>query len=414
MDESRLYVFVNLAREWVPAGLLVCYLENNKVWQSRFRYGKKYLQRKNAIPLDLASLPLTDEEYVTEPPIELFLGIKDSSPDSWGRAVMETRADRVMREDEFLLASSDYRVGALAFSRSVEGPKREMPWAPEDEDESVIVLEDVLEAYLSYSGADKKQMETAMRRYILPGSPMGGARPKAVVQFQDHLWLAKFQKENDPFDFIRGEHACMQLASQCGLDVPEVRIEAVSGRSVFLIRRFDRHAGQRLHLNSMFSILRETELSFMHSSYMDIVEALKKYSHNLENDIDELFKRMVFNGLCRNTDDHLRNHAMMTHPVRRGFRLSPLYDVVPDLSANPDFRLAIGCGLDKQGRVTRVFGKEQVLRAAELFDMEFSRAETLYCDLETQVQNKWRKTFLRSGFSIEELKAYEHIFTRET
>jgi len=83
---------------------------------STFRYGIKYLERKNAIPIDVASLPLLENEFITEDVFDIFTGIKDAAPDSWGRAVMERRANREMREDEFLLASNDNRVGALSFS----------------------------------------------------------------------------------------------------------------------------------------------------------------------------------------------------------------------------------------------------------------------------------------------------------
>lgn len=412
VEESRLYVFVDLQGRWMPAGLLVCQIENNRVLESRFRYGKRYLQNPKAFPIDLSSLPLEDREFATEAPQDIFLGIKDASPDSWGRAVMETRAGRVLREDEFLLASSGYRVGALAFSRSLEGPKREAPWSVSEDDESVIHLEDVLESYWDYAESKRGAgIEAAMRKYILPGSPMGGARPKAVVMYEGTLWLAKFQRVNDSFDFVRSEFACLQLAKQIGLNVPDIRIEKVSGKSVFLIKRFDRTAsGDRLHLNSLFSVLKEKELSFMHSSYMEIADALKKYSVHFTSDQKEIFRRMVFNGLVKNTDDHLRNHALISTPDKKGFELSPLYDVVPDLGAGGDFRLAIGCGVDPKGHPTRLFSKDSVCRSAKHFGLEQSEAAAIFDQMHAQVQSTWRDVFLSAGFSQKELIPYHRVF----
>lgn len=411
MEEIKVYVFARLGKQWVPAGLLKCAVEDGEVVESRFRYGQKYLQRKDAFPVDIVALPLIDAEFKTDPPQDLFSGIKDSSPDSWGRALMERRAGRPMREDELLLASSDYRVGALAFSTDISGPRRQMPWSEAQEAPDVIRLEDVYAAYLKISGQDQREIEQAMRQYILPGSPLGGARPKAVVSFEGRLWIAKFQKENDLFDFVRCEHACMSLAARCGLRVPRVKIEKVSGRSVYLIERFDRRDDdERLPLNSFFSILKETELSFMHSSYAEIADALKKYSRKDAVDRRELFGRMLFNGFCRNTDDHLRNHAMIYEPKLKSFELSPLYDVVCDVTAGFEFRLAIGCGRDAQGRITRAFTREGALGLAPEFGLENAEAAQMYDAMRALVSRHWQKEFIASGFSASETEKFAAVF----
>lgn len=410
IQQKSIYVFVFIKKAWVPAGLLYCHLENNKVLRSAFRYGTKYLKNKNAFPVDISSLPLSDQQYETDPKMEIFSGLVDSAPDSWGRALMEKRAGRPLSEDEFLTASSDQRVGALAFSDSPHSPRRMTPWRPDQEDESVLNLESVFQAYLNYTAGDQQKIEESISQYILPGSPMGGARPKAVVHFKNRLWMAKFQKENDPFDFIRCEHACMTLAQKCGLNVPKVAIEKVKGRSVFLIERFDRQNEERFHLNSFFSILQQTETGFMHSSYMEMAEALLKHSKQDTEDRQELFSRMVFNGLCRNTDDHLRNHAMLYSPKLKSFHLSPLYDVVSDLKAPDDFRLAVGCGIDKLGSTTRSFSKEACLRTADYFGLSAEQAKTLYENMEQTVQTSWEMTFRSSGFSEKEIGSFATIF----
>lgn len=410
MEENKIYIFVRIGTKWIPAGLLKCLVEGGAVVESRFRYGAKYLQRKDAFPVDISSLPLIDEEFKTDPNQDLFSGIKDSSPDSWGRALMERQAGRPMREDEFLLASSDYRVGALAFSLNVNAPKRETPWPVQSEAQNIIRLEDVFSAYLKVSSHDQREIEAAMRQYILPGSPLGGARPKAVVEYEGRLWIAKFQKENDAFDFVRCEHACMSLAGRCGLTVPRIKIEKLFGRSIYLIERFDRAGEERLHLNSFFSILKETELSFMHSSYVEIADALKKYSRTDSEDRRELFKRMLFNGFCRNTDDHLRNHAMIYVPKTRSFRLSPLYDVLCDVTAGPEYRLAIGCGQDERGQTTRTFTRTGALRIASEFGIEAGEAGNIYDQMQGIVAKHWQDDFKASGFSETESETFKTAF----
>jgi len=412
IQEKSIYVFVSIDNAWVPAGLLHCHLENNRVVASAFRYGTKYLQNKKAYPVDISSLPLSDQQYKTDPRMQIFSGLIDSAPDSWGRALMERRAGKPLREDEFLTASSDQRVGALAFSDSPDRPRRITPWSKDQEDDSVLDLEPVLQAYLNYTAGDQNKIDEAMRQYILPGSPMGGARPKAVVLFEQRLWMAKFQKENDPFDFIRCEYACMELARKCGLNVPKVKIEKFNERSVFLIERFDRHEQQRFHLNSFFSILQQTETGFMHSSYMEMAEALLKHSRKDVEDRLELFGRMIFNGLCRNTDDHLRNHAMLYSPKLKSFHLSPLYDVVSDLHAPDNFRLAIGCGIDEQGSTTRTFSKKSCLKTAVFFGLSDETALACFEKMEQTVKDSWEETFQSAGFSAKEIEAYAGVFAR--
>lgn len=127
MATRDVYVFMHLGGDWVPAGLLRLRLEDNTLVSSSFRYGRRYLDRLDALPIDVRALPLRDEAFGTEERFELFMGIRDALPDAWGRSVMERRADRPLREDEILMASPDTRVGALAFGSSLAGPERELP-----------------------------------------------------------------------------------------------------------------------------------------------------------------------------------------------------------------------------------------------------------------------------------------------
>ncbi len=131
MPTRDVYVFAHLEGRWTPSGLLRMELEDQHVVSSTFRYGRRYLRRADAFPVDAHALPLRDEVFRTEERFDIFTGIKDVLPDAWGRAVMERRAERPLREDEVLLASPDSRVGALAFGATLEGGA---DWASETDE----------------------------------------------------------------------------------------------------------------------------------------------------------------------------------------------------------------------------------------------------------------------------------------
>jgi serine/threonine-protein kinase HipA len=410
IQERKIYVYIYLNGKPKPVGLLKCLFENGQVVESHFRYGQKYLQHPDRVSIDLNQLPLVDEELITEKNFDLFSGIKDAAPDAWGRALLDKRANRPLREDEVLLATSDYRVGSLAFGLTLDGPKRVTEWASE-QDSDLVDLNTIFTRFLDYTSNNLAKHEEAMKKFIIQGSSMGGARPKATCTYDgDSLWLAKFSQINDAFDFVRSEYAVMTLAKTCGLNVPQVAVESLQGRSIFLIERFDRHKSQRFHFQSFLTILGVHELSFRHSSYMDMAFAIQKYStHDLE-DRKELYSRMIFNGLVGNNDDHLRNHAMIWKNRKSGFRLSPLYDVVPNPRFVESRRLAIHCGYKANGDLTHEFDEECVIRAHQDFGLSESEARAIFADLKNIVTSQWRDHFIRAGFRRDELSVFAPLF----
>lgn len=408
MPTRDVYVFAHLEGRWIPSGLLRMELEDQHVVSSTFRYGRRYLQRADAFPVDAHALPLRDEVFRTEERFEIFTGIKDVLPDAWGRAVMERRAERPLREDEVLLASPDSRVGALAFGATLEGPARELPWRPELERLDDADLETVLEAYADYDDDRPELVDEAMRRLVLPGSSVGGARPKAAVVMAGRMWIAKFGRTGDPFDYPRAELATMQLARRCGIRVPPVEHRVVGDRSAFLVERFDRSGAERIHINSMLAVLGESELSFFHSSYLDMADACLRHVRIHDPARRELYRRMIFNGLSSNDDDHLRNHALVWVPGR-GFELSPAYDLVPNPSAGSLLRLSIGCGLDEDGRVTRRFSLAGALRAAPRFGLFGEEARRIVTDVQDGLQG-WDDVFISTGMSRKSVEVFASAF----
>ncbi|MEO0460606.1 MAG: HipA domain-containing protein [Myxococcota bacterium] len=411
MPTRDVYVYVHLQGGFVPAGLLRMRVEGSRLVSSSFRYGAHYLKRPDALPLDVRSLPLRDETFRIDDRFDLFTGIKDSLPDAWGRAVMERRAERPLREDEILLASPDTRVGALAFGLTLNGPARILPWDADLEAMDRVKLEAAVQAYEDYARGDLESFDEAIRRLVLPGSSVGGARPKATVVVNDALWIAKFSQASDAFDYPRAEYASMQLAARCGVRVPSVDHRAFGERSAFLIERFDRFGDQRLHLNSMLTVLGETELSFFHSSYMDMADACLQHVRDHKAARKELFRRMIFNGLISNEDDHLRNHALITSVEDGAFELSPAYDLVPNPGAGSPLRLSVGCGLDENGRVSRTFSVEAALRASSRFGLEPGEARFVVEEVRAGLSG-WEEVFLSTGMSRLDVDVFGRAFVR--
>lgn len=420
--ERKIYVWISLVNrqsgihENVPAGLLKLSIEDGRVQSSTFRYGRKYLERSDKIAIDISALPLKNKEHrIDATKFDIFTGIKDACPDSWGRAVMEKRAGRQMREDEFLMASSEFRVGALSFSENLTKPQRATPWDRKEEDDQALNLKRVFKAYEAYTSDDLEQIEKSLKAFIMPGSSLGGARPKANCVWKDDLWIAKFQRANDSFDYVRVEYATMNLARQCGLNIPETDLQVINGKSIFLIRRFDRQltTQERKPFNSALAVLEETELSFMHSSYMDIADAIVDHSRAIEANLTELYKRMLFNAFVNNNDDHLRNHGFLYDYRTDSYELSPAYDIVPMNDVGEyGRRLSIKCSVEENGERTRNISKKGLLRAASAFRLSEDDARAIYGGLHKKIENLWRPAFKDAKVKTKDIEAFEAAFLK--
>ena len=161
---------------------------------------------------------------------------------------------------------------------------------------------------------------------------MGGARPKCTVEWQDALWIAKFPARGDTLNIPRIEYATMTLAGKCGIRIPALHLQSVGKTNVLLVRRFDREKHPegwvRKGFLSSLSLLQWDEADRLSWDYGAIANVMRR--HTSVHDIQELFRRMVFNILVRNTDDHPRNHGFLFDAS--GVELSPAYDLVPSLT----------------------------------------------------------------------------------
>ena len=260
--ECLVYVVPPGATEFVTAGRFR-WIDDGAAAVGQFVYGRSYRERADAVEFDPVELRLSDQVYETARMQGFFGAIRDSMPDFWGRLVIERNSGITeLSEFDYLMRGPDDRAGALGFGLAVESP------APRRQFNRTLDLGALQRAADTVLDDDREATGTAADRVeelLLLGTSMGGARPKAVVEYEGDLWIAKFGRNDDRWNDSRVEHGMLALARACGLNVADSRIESVGGRDVLLVRRFDRDreddgrtaAGYRRHrMVSALTLLR--------------------------------------------------------------------------------------------------------------------------------------------------------------
>ena len=287
-----------------------------------FEFSESWLASHSEILLDPDLFPYRGRQYLM-PGKSSFGFLADASPDRWGRLLMKRREiilakeqDRNVRslsEIDYLLGVHDVgRIGGLRFKTEPDGAflsdDKVMAAPP------CVKLRGLQNASLMLESSEDLYEKKWLLQLLAPGSSLGGARPKATVQDEHgNLWIAKVPSKQDEVDVGAWEKVVHDLAKECGLDVPESKLEKFSEEgSTFLVKRFDRaeHGNKRRHFVSAMTMLGRTD-GEDGSSYLDIVQALKTYGSRPEEDLKELWARVAFNVLVSNTDDHLRNHGFL-------------------------------------------------------------------------------------------------------
>jgi serine/threonine-protein kinase HipA len=403
------YIYIYLEEGPVPAGLLET-IGIGREATSRFAYGRRYLQRKDRVVLDPVQLPLhdadTEREYVAPEGFVLFNGIRDAAPDGWGRHLMDRAAGaRALSEFDYLVATGDARVGALAFGPDLSGPKRIVAWQEENLHGENLDLADMLEAVRELDTAEGLAPEH--HRFLVRGSSLGGARPKATTEYDGKQWIAKFGRAEDRFPVCRAEYVTMRLAGQVGITVPPVRLEKILGQDIYLIERFDRVSEgkdyRRLPFISGLTIIGAHESESSLQSYRRLAEQLRLFGSNPVKDAKELWQRMVFNILCNNNDDHLRNHGFLWDG--KGWRLSPGYDIVPAPQVSLERDLAIGVGRNGRRATLR-----NALSDVASFALSPEEAVAMARAMQQTVKNAWEDLFRRYGFTPAEIERLRTCF----
>ena len=360
-----------------------------------FIYGRSYRERADAVELDPVELRLQSGTFETARMGGFFGAIRDAMPDSWGRKVINRHIEGPLADIDYLLRAPDDRAGALGF-----GHKAEPPFARNrfnrtlDLERLQQAADQVIDKDPDREGSAVEQAEDLL---LLGGTSMGGARPKAVVEDDGALWIAKFAREDDLYNQPRVEHALLELAKACGLTVADSRLTTVAGRDVLLVRRFDRDKQAdtgycRHRMVSAVTLLRidDDPTSRSEWSYLLLADEIRRVSTAPENDLRELYGRMVFNAAISNLDDHPRNHAILAKDA--GWRLSPAYDLTPFAVIAQERSLALDCGLRGRGA-----NKANLLSGHGRFLLSREDAEQIFDSIVAIVRDEWRPVMCRAG-----------------
>lgn len=380
-SESTLYVGLYLSEDKAPVTAALLRLERGALRESGyFAYGLGYLERPGAIALNPLHLPLQRENFLLSSRLlreggALPLTVRDALPDAWGlRVLAHELGGRLPGEREQLLLTNADRVGTMVFSESREMP---LPEAPTHDS-----LTDLAEAVrrLQYD----MEIPKPLKRLLLRGGSLGGARPKASFMHEHALWMAKFPAAGDPLDVQTLEAVAMGLAMNCGIRVPQFMTLPIGrGETAFLSRRFDRfgeNASQRLHFLSASALL-DIPYESSEGSYIEFARVIRRLSLRPGADLEELFRRMLFNLLIDNSDDHLKNHGMLWAGGER-YVLSPAFDIVPQLT-NLGYQM-----LSVDGS-TQVSSLELAIDAAPHFDLSKDKARAILGEMAGVVHGQW-------------------------
>jgi len=243
-----------------------------------------------------------------------------------------------------------------------------------------------------------------------PGTSLGGARPKNVVEDDQGLWIAKFPQRGDKWNNAPVEAAMLALAARCGIRTPETRVEPLAGESVLLVRRFDRERVERgyrrFRMVSALTVLdADDHVTDRRAwSYVLLADELRRWSERPAADRAELFRRVTFNALISNLDDHPRNHALIA--PGRDWRLAPAYDLTPQPVVSLERRdLALECG--PYGRMAR---RDNLVAAAPRFGLELGEANGIIDEIKQVVAHHWLDDVLRLGGTAGDCSTIESAF----
>ncbi len=404
--ERELSVFVHTDGKPMPVGRLFARARGNRESAS-FEYDAGWLSQRSAFGLD-PELPLAVGPFHTER--ALFNAFADASPDRWGqmllrrheqaRARREQRPARTLLAVDFLaLVDDETRLGALRFRNAgselfIATDVRPVP--------PLVALGHLLAATTRVE--DDRETEADLRLLLAPGTSLGGARPKASVRDPtDSLWVAKLPRRDDEWPVTRWEAVALQLASDTGIAVPEWRLQVVAKRAVLLTKRFDRTGSKRIPFMSALTALSARDME--PHGYVEIAEALRRDGANPAADLRELFRRMVFNVLVSNTDDHLRNHGLLR--VAKGWRLSPAYDMNPTPA---DVKPRVhALALHEHHDAASL---ETALAAAPAFGLRPPQARSVAAEVGRGVA-RWRTVAARLGVTPRQIERMQSAFEHE-
>ncbi len=376
-----------------------------------FEYDADWLRSKEQQLLDPDIAWFNGPQYPNRK--ENFGLFMDSMPDTWGRTLMKRRAAQLAKEAgksapilydiDFLLGVYDEtRMGALRFKLDKAGPflddSHGMPTPPWTNIRELQYGADVLE-----SDQNSKEVKKWLAILMVPGSSLGGARPKANITDDDgNLWIAKFPSKADTTDKGAWEYLAYKLALECGINMSESRIEKVSGKfHTFFTKRFDRFQGERIHFASAMTMTGQNENTVKENpaSYLDMAEFIQYNGVQNKQDLQQLWLRIIFHIAISNTDDHLRNHGFILGD--KGWILSPAFDINPSIDKDE-----LALNIDTNNNSLDIDLAKSV---GEYFQLTDSEMNSMNAKVRSAVSN-WKKLAKEIGISRSEQELMSAAF----
>jgi serine/threonine-protein kinase HipA len=359
-----------------------------------FEYNKEWLQSPFATEIDPDFKLYSGMQYLRDKKNNFGVFL-DSSPDRWGRMLMdrresilarsENRPRKTLNESDYLLGVFDeQRMGALRFKETANGvflnDNKKFTTPP------FASLRDLEQASYQLENDlinDDPSMLKWLQILLAPGSSLGGARPKAGVKNTDgSLWIAKFPSKEDEIDTGAWEMVVNELAQKAGINVAQSTAKKFHSRQhTFLTKRFDRSSnGRRLHFASAMTLLGYTDFQDG-ASYLELAEFIIRKGAKINSDLEELFRRIVLSICVKNTDDHLRNHGFLL--TKDGWALSPAYDINPN-PKGVDLKLNISANDNS-------LNLDLAAEVAPFFRLTGSQAAPIIKNIANIVSSGWQK-----------------------
>ena len=415
---KKLYVFADF--DWLKEPRLVGELSYESLRGSDsygFCYSNEWLKDYGSLFLsdDLNNYP--GQQYTT-PGKDIFGCFSDALPDRWGRTLINRREQILAKEEnrpvrrlssfDYLIGIEDFsRMGAFRFKESINGD-----YINASEILRIPPLTDIRELIAASSEIEKSEDENRLpemrwiAQLVQPGSSLGGARPKASVIDENRiLCIAKFPSRKDDYDVGLWEHFSHLLAKKAGVNAAETRVISTSDKyHTLLSRRFDRREeGKRIHFASAMTLLGLNDGNNANTGhgYLDIVDFILQNCTNVEDNLQELYRRVAFNICVGNTDDHFRNHGFLL--TAKGWTLSPAYDMNPSL--NEYQSLLINSSNNKSDL-------NELLNSCEEYMLQKQSAQQIISEVLNAVK-KWRLLATRLGIVKSEQERFATVFERQ-
>ena len=415
---KKLYVFADF--DWLKEPRLIGDLNYESLRgsdSSGFCYNDEWLKDYGGLFLsdDLNNYP--SQQY-TAPGKDIFGCFSDALPDRWGRTLINRREQILAKEEnrpmrrlssfDYLIGIEDFsRMGAFRFKESINGD-----YINASEILRIPPLTDIRELIAASSEIEKSEDENRLpemrwiAQLVQPGSSLGGARPKASVIDENRiLYIAKFPSRKDDYDVGLWEHFSHLLAKKAGVNAAETRVISTSDKyHTLLSRRFDRREeGKRIHFASAMTLLGLNDGNNANTGhvYLDIVDFILQNCTNVEDNLQELYRRVAFNICVGNTDDHFRNHGFLL--TAKGWTLSPAYDMNPSL--NEYQSLLINSSNNRSDL-------NELLNSCEEYMLQKQLAQQIISEVLNAVK-KWRLLATRLGIVKSEQERFATVFERQ-